>query len=285
MTERALGSVHDDKESELRPLLRWAGGKRWLIPTVKELVSGYTFNAYHEPFLGGAAMFFGNNFAKAAYLNDTNAELIEMYEQVRDYPLQVSRLLSNYENTSQNYYTVRSAKPDNALERAARFLFLNHTSFNGIYRVNLSGDYNVPFGNRKSINPPDEKHLLRASHRLKNATLTSVDFEAAMAMVAERDLVFLDPPYTVAHNNNGFIKYNQKLFSFEDQVRLSEALINLGERGAHFILTNAAHSSIKNLFGSTGKCLTISRGNYIGGIKAARGRADEYMFTNLTMGV
>lgn len=277
-------SESESQNAGISPILRWAGGKRWLIPKVKELVSEYTFNSYYEPFLGGAAMFFGNEFAPVSHLNDSNAELIEMYRQVREYPTEVSVLLESYVNSEASYYALRGAIPEEPLERAARFIFLNHTSYNGIYRVNLRGDYNVPYGARKSINLPTEQHLRQISARLKGATLTSSDFQTAVDSAAEGDLVFLDPPYTVAHNNNGFVKYNQKLFSFADQERLCDSLKRVADKGAFFILTNAAHESIEQLFGGIGRRLTISRGNSIGGSKAARGRAEEYLFTNISMG-
>jgi DNA adenine methylase len=112
--------------------------------------------------------------------------------------------------------------------------------------------------------------------------LDAGDFAGCLKFVTERDLVFLDPPYTVAHNNNGFVKYNQNLFSFEDQRRLSDLIDDIKERGAYYILTNAAHQSIRDLFKKPGDALIeTSRRNNIGGFNAARGRATEYLFTNL----
>lgn len=280
-TGRGDTSVVETARGAVSPFLRWAGGKRWLVPQVMKLVGEKNFARYHEPFLGGGSVFFSLSGVESAYLSDLNTDLIEVYREVRDRPSEVAECLKKYENTSDQYYAARSSSPLDAADRAARFVFLNHTSFNGIYRVNLRGQYNVPYGSRKSVNMPDEAWLLRASAALKNATLTAGDFERALGDVTANDLVFLDPPYTVAHNNNGFVKYNQHLFSFEDQERLAEAIKKVSALGAHFILTNAAHSSIEKLFSPLGERLTVSRKNVIGGRQAGRGNAEEYVFSNL----
>ena len=158
---------------------------------------------------------------------------------------------------------------------------MNHTSFNGIYRVNLAGIYNVPFGNRPSPQIPTAEHLCAVSKRLKRARLDSGDFARCIDRVHENHLVFLDPPYTVAHNNNGFIKYNQRLFSFDDQKRLSELIDVIKRRGAFYIAANAAHGSIAKLFDKGDSMIVTSRRNSIGGANAVRGNAIEYLFTNL----
>lgn len=263
------------------PFLRWAGGKRWLVPQLKALLDGRSVNDYYEPFLGGASVFLALTVGGIAHLSDLNDGLIEVYTEVRDHPREVATALSEYKNTADDYYAARAAAPADAIGRAARFIYLNHTSFNGIFRVNLRGEYNVPFGNRSSPNFPSEATLVTVSARLKGATLASQDFEESLSTVTEGDLVFLDPPYTVAHNNNGFVKYNQHLFSFEDQRRLARVIKSVSDRGADFILTNAAHSSIAELFAPLGRRLTVTRRNVIGGTSAGRGRAEEYLFTSI----
>jgi DNA adenine methylase len=268
-------------EATLRPLLRWAGGKRWLLPSVAELMAAADIHNYHEPFVGGAAIFFGLNIGTKAYLSDLNSELIDAYVQVREDPEEVWRFLRRYKNTESCYYTARSTRPRLAASRAARFIFLNHASFNGIYRVNFAGKYNVPYGYRTSYNPPCLQELRNASERLSSAILTTSDFSAALENVGARDLVFLDPPYTVAHNNNGFVRYNDKLFSFADQRRLSKMIDAIRMRSAYYILTNAAHSSIAELFEKGDRRIETFRKNAVGGATAARGTATEYLFTNI----
>ena len=205
--------------------LRWAGGKRWLLRTIQGLVGSRKFPAYHEPFLGGASVFLGLGELPKSFLRDSNAELIATYRAIRDHPGQIAELVNGYSNDSETYYRIRASRPKDKIERAAQFLYLNHTSFNGIYRVNLDGVYNVPFGNRLSPQVPTAEHLRDVSKRLKSARLGNGDFAKCLRYVGRGDLVFLDPPYTVAHNHNGFVKYNQRLFSFDDQQRLS-ALID-----------------------------------------------------------
>jgi DNA adenine methylase len=277
----ADASVELGGSGAISPFLRWAGGKRWLVPQILKLTNNRHFARYHEPFLGGGSVFFALNGLEKAYLSDLNIDLIEVYRQVRDNHQEVASLLCDYENTPVDYYEARSARPTDAPHRAARFIFLNHTSFNGIFRVNLKGEYNVPYGNRKFLNVPDEGRLLSASRRLQGAELSGADFERALGQVQRGDLVFLDPPYTVAHNNNGFVKYNQHLFSFEDQERLAESIEKVSALGGKFILTNAAHTSIDGLFSPLGRRLTVSRRNAIGGKHASRGSAEEYVFTNI----
>jgi DNA adenine methylase len=260
---------------------RWAGGKRWLIPTVEELTSETEIGAYHEPFLGGASVFLGLPPFPKAFLRDANAELIATFGAIRDHPEQIAEHAREHANDEDSYYEVRASDPKEKIARAARFLYLNHTSFNGIYRVNLDGVYNVPFGHGRTARLPTADHLREVSARLKKAKLNVGDFEGCVKQVNAGDLVFLDPPYTVAHNHNGFVKYNQRLFSFDDQRRLSELVDEIKKRGAYYILANAAHQSIAELFAKGDRQIETNRRNSIGGNNAARGSATEYLFTNL----
>lgn len=274
-------SVVDAQEPVPSPF-RWAGGKRWLLPMLHDLVGMKPIRTYHEPFLGGGSVFLGLPSFSAAVLSDSNADLMEAFEVIRDAPEEVAERVRKYGNDEETYYQARASSPRSRVGRAARFLYLNHTSYNGIYRVNLEGIYNVPFGRRESPNVPSAAHLCDVAAKLKNATLLSQDFTACVERVKANDLVFLDPPYTVAHNQNGFVKYNQRLFSFEDQQLLSGLIDEIKARDAYYILTNAAHPSIKDLF-EKGDCrVETRRRNSIGGAKAARGTATEYLFTNLT---
>lgn len=265
----------------LMPVLRWAGGKRWLVPSLPELIGEQRFNSYHEPFLGGASVFLGIAPDGKAYLADLNTELIETYERIRDDPDGVADRLRHHKNEAEHYYKVRTSKPRTANGRAARFIYLNHTSFNGIYRVNLAGTYNVPYGRRSTILMPTRTWLREVSRRLQGVDLRVGDFADCLPNVTADDLVFLDPPYTVAHNNNGFIKYNQRLFSFRDQERLSALVDEVKGRGAYYILTNAAHHSIAELFDKGDRCIETRRRNNVGGTAAGRGSATEFLFTNL----
>lgn len=262
------------------PFLRWAGGKRWFTKYIDTFISKCDYVNYHEMFLGSGAVFFALSPSKNAYLSDLNQELIDTYSTIKTNPLEVIDELRTYINTKEFYYKIRNKNFENPIQMAARFIYLNQTSFNGIYRVNLKGEYNVPYGYR-SKSFLDENLLLNASKALKNAKLVCTDFFDTKKNIKKGDLVFLDPPYTVSHNNNGFIKYNQTLFSLDDQVRLNEFIQYIKRKKAYFILTNAAHKTIKDIFDNGDKCIEVARASLIGGRKAKRGQVNEYVFTNI----
>lgn len=273
-----------DNKYSPRPFLRWAGGKAWLIKHLGSIIGNHEFNNYHEPFLGSGAVFFALAPKTPAYLSDLNQELINTYIEIKRCPKDVIGFLKNYENTKECYYQLRDIIPRSSCEAAARFIYLNQTSYNGLYRVNLHGQYNVPFGYR-SKNFLEEDKLLQASKCLQSAMLCCGDFDSYRAKIHEGDLVFLDPPYTASHNNNGFIKYNQKLFSMEDQKRLSEFVDYIESRGAYYILTNAAHQTIEDIFSKKNNFkYEFHRASLIGGKKATRGQISEYIFTNIPEG-
>jgi DNA adenine methylase len=143
---------------------------------------------------------------------------------------------------------VRGQQPTDLVERAARLLFLTTLSFNGIFRENLKGVFNVPYGGKTHVNPADSDKILGASAGLQGAKILCADFEAATATAKRGDLVYFDPPYTVAHGNNGFVKYNAKIFSWDDQVRLAQTAERLAEKGCYVFISNADHKSIRTLY-------------------------------------
>jgi len=268
-------------EISARPFLRWAGGKTWLIKHLKN-VKKSGFNRYHEAFLGGGATYFYLRPPSHSYLSDLNGELIETYQAVKENVEDVIEKLRRFKNEENSYYQTRETKYSDRIERAAQFIYLNQTSFNGIYRVNLKGKYNVPFGFRKKEFIEVET-LRNASRALANTTLFQSDFYSILENVRRGDLVFLDPPYTVSHNNNGFIKYNEKIFSLGDQHRLSNLIDEIKRKDAHYILTNAAHATIDEIFGKGDNKLELSRGSTIGGKEAERGQTSEFIFTNIDL--
>ena len=259
--------------------IRWAGGKSWLIPYVQKLTQDLEYNNYFEPFMGGASVFFALETDRKCYLSDVNEELINAFIEVRDEVDQVIEYMKPYKTDSESYYTIRALEPIIPAERAARFLYLNATSFNGLYRVNKQGKYNVPYG-KKNVSLNYDR-LISASQKLVNADLTCIDFDAIRPFVKKKDLIFLDPPYAVAKEKNGFLGYNAKFFSLEDQYRLGELLDYINSVGAYFILTNAAHEKIEEIFAPRGRRVTLERNSLIGGKKAYRGKIQEYIFTNI----
>lgn len=269
------------------PFLRWAGGKTWLVAHLRDIIGTTNISHYHEPFLGGGAVFFNTEHGLRSYLSDVNEELINTYICVRDNPEAVIQIILTFNNTEEDYYRIRRLAPADDIEKAARFIFLNQTSYNGLYRVNKQGEYNVPFGDRQYWQFDAEKIRI-ASCKLRNTNIRSCDFEENKYRIQSHDLVFLDPPYTVSHNNNGFIKYNRNLFSLEDQRRLSN-YINYVKRKdayyiAYYILTNAAHQVIAEIFEKGDRRLDLQRPSLIGGKQAKREPVTEYVFTNIPEG-
>jgi len=269
-----------NKTLKNKPFLRWAGGKNWLVKHLDSLIPKNGFKNYHEPFLGGASIFLSLQPTTESYLSDLNKELIDTYISVKNDTEKIIQVLKTFKNTEDFYYYLRDKNYQDHIEKAAQFVFLNQTSFNGIYRVNLKGIYNVPFGHRtKEFLQPEV--LRQVSSSLRKATLFYGDFSISQQNIKKNDLVFLDPPYTVSHNDNGFIKYNQKLFSLDDQQRLSELIDFIKRKGAFYLLTNAAHKTIIEIFEKGDLLIPLDRANLIGGTNAQRGRTTEYIFTNI----
>lgn len=266
----------------IAPFVRWAGGKTWLIPHLPQIIGNTHIEHYHEPFLGGAAVFFSLDHNKKSYLSDANAQLINAYIQIRDNPDAVIDCFVQFQNTEDEYYRIRdNFIPASLEESAAQFIYLNQTSYNGLFRVNRQGRYNVPYGFRRTWHY-DTDRILEASEKLQNTRISVGDFEVNKYRIKEHDLVFLDPPYTVSHNNNGFIEYNQNLFSLEDQERLSRLIDYIKQKNAYYILTNAAHEEIRRIFTKDGdRRLELRRNSLIGGRNAARAEISEYIFTNI----
>lgn len=268
-----------EQKASYKPFLRWAGGKNWLIKYLPAMVSDLDFNTYYEPFFGGGSVFFNLN-PKRAKLSDANFELVETYRAVQEDVEKVLEQLALWQVNEDQYYAVRTMSSSDLFVRAARFIYLNRTSFNGIYRVNRKGEYNVPYGHKDGYQF-DEERIRGASRALQGKKVFHSDFAEALRSVEPGDLVFLDPPYTVAHNNNGFIEYNKNLFSLEDQIKLRQCIDELASKGAYFILTNAAHEKILEIFGGCGDKVELSRFSCLGGKQAKREIITEYVFSNI----
>jgi DNA adenine methylase len=235
------------KEAASRaPLLKWPGGKRRLVRHILPLLP-QTYNKYYEPFLGGGALFFALQ-PEVACLSDKNRELISAYNQIRNDPQEVINYLEELPNSEKQYYAVRSASPGSLAERAARLIHLSALSFNGIHRVNRKGQFNVPYGYKTHLTPCAPEKINAASECLRKATIECKDFEAAVKSAQGGDLVYLDPPYTVAHGNNGFLKYNAKIFSWDDQRRLAKVAHALADKGCSVVVSNANHPSIRKMY-------------------------------------
>ena len=236
-----------------KPFLKWVGGKRALVPEIRRYMPGQ-FNRYFEPFMGGAALFF-DVAPQNAVLSDVNAELVNCYDIVKSQPEALIDALAGHYYDKEYYYQIRDIDRDptafaalSKVERAARLLFLNRTGFNGMYRVNRKGQFNVPFG--RYANPDIIKaEAIRNAHvLLQNATICHRPFTAIIDHAREGDFVYFDPPYIPLSQTANFTSYAQEDFSYEDQVMLSDICRALDEKGVYFIASNSFHETVKDLY-------------------------------------
>ncbi|WP_455723699.1 Dam family site-specific DNA-(adenine-N6)-methyltransferase [Dysosmobacter welbionis] len=234
---------------QAKPILKWAGGKTQMLGDLIPKVPT-SYGRYIEPFFGGGAMFFALQ-PENAVVADSNPELINMYRQVADHVDDVINYLKEYENTSEMFYAVRSLEWTSLpkAEAAARTIFLNKTCFNGLYRVNKQGQFNVPFGKYKNPKICDEDGLRAASEVLKKAEILCGDYLLVLEHYAQpSDFVFLDPPYLPTSEYSDFKRYTKEQFYEEDHVELAKMIMTLHERGCHVILTNSNHPLVHELY-------------------------------------
>jgi DNA adenine methylase len=268
LAERTLSAVP-------RPFLRWAGSKQRLLCQLVPLLPS-SYKRYFEPFLGAGSLFFLLR-PKSAVLSDTCAELIATYKAVaRDVEGVLSGLAAFDPLDKKQYYRVRGARSDDKVQRAAEFIYLNRAGWNGLYRVNSQGAFNVPYGAPKSSAIVDGDHLRECAKllRRKRVSLQPADFDLSLAKCQSGDFAFLDPPYVTGHNNNGFIDYNERLFSWADQVRLARTAVALANRGVHVMVTNANHQGVVDLYKGF-EAIEITRWSTLAGDKSARGMVTE----------
>jgi DNA adenine methylase len=253
---------HRPQTQRLRagPFVKWAGGKGQLLSSLLQLVPS-SFNTYHEAFLGGGALFFAlsnDGLIERAFLNDQNRELVITYTVIRD---QLAPLLSRLSNLARDYasaisqadfyYSVRDRDPTSDLDIASRFIFLNKTCYNGLYRVNRRGRFNVPFGRHKKPTIFDPGNLEAVSRSLTIARITAHPFELALSNVSPGDFVYLDPPYQPITRTASFTGYTPNGFSPYDQQRLASEFARLDRLGAKVMLSNSDHHIIQQLYSST----------------------------------
>ena len=206
------------RPDSIQPFLKWPGGKRWLVPILAEIIANYRFNTYREPFLGGGALFFALR-PKHTVLSDINPELINVYRQVKYHSQKLLKRLRSIPVDQTTYESFRKMKSGRPLDQAVRFLYLNRTAFGGVYRLNQNGEFNVPFGGGGRTTEALWKYRLLsgAASALRSSRLETCDFDDAISQAEPSDLVYCDPTYTVAHNNNGFVRYNERNLSWKDQ--------------------------------------------------------------------
>jgi len=234
---------------EARPIIKWAGGKSQLLGELRSAMPP-RYNKYIEPFVGGGALFFALAPSRAI-LGDSNPELVNLYRVVRDSPQRVTRLLSTFKNAKDAFYEIRSQKfeelePDYA---AARMIYLNRTCFNGLYRVNRKGQFNVPFGNYRQPSLYRSGELETASKLLQGTEVILADYKVVLESYASAgDFIFLDPPYLPVSKYADFKRYTKEQFSDEDHIELSQEVDRLSSIGCHVVLTNSNHPLVHQLY-------------------------------------
>jgi DNA adenine methylase len=268
------------------PFLKWAGGKLRLVPKLKKLLpKDFAERRYVEPFVGGGAMFFSLE-PKTAMLNDANADLIVTYEAVQGEVESVIRQLRKLarRHCKQHYYLTRErfnhfAYPQTASVNAARFIYLNKTCFNGLWRVNQNGDFNVPMG--RYLNPQivNEDVLRAASVALKGVRLLNTSALFMLQKLGKGDFVYADPPYDPISRTASFTGYSQGGFDREHQAQLHMELVNLDARGGKFMLSNSATPFIRELYRGF-SIRTIHAPRSISAKSASRQSVKEFVICN-----
>jgi len=235
----------------VRPLLKWAGGKRSLLSKITKLFpSDHQKRRYHEPFFGGGAVFFHLKPVGGS-INDINNRLMNFYKVVRDKPLELIAEARQYRYDEKEYYQRREQFNSEGLsmvEEAALILYLNKTAYNGLYRVNSKGEFNVPFGRHTNPTIVDEESILEASKVLRKVEIRSEDFNYILFIAEEGDLCYLDPPYLPAGKTANFTDYSPGGFSMADQRRLRDLCIELDSKGVIFVLSNSDTEAVRQLF-------------------------------------
>ena len=277
--------------NNVKPLVKWAGGKRQLLPHIHAALPAGTPRRYYEPFIGGGAVLFSLTPA-AARVNDLNSELINLYEVVREGVDELISLVSTYPNDADFFYQLRAVDRDaerfaalSATERAARTLYLNKTCYNGLYRVNSTGQFNAPFGRYKNPTICDAD-TLRGVHqyfRNNDITFTQGDFAAAVAGAGEGDFVYFDPPYDPVNVTSSFTGYQKGGFDRAEQERLKAVCDDLDARGVKFLLSNSATEFIRQLYADF-SIDTVAATRAINSVGSRRGKVDEVLVRNYEVG-
>ena len=261
------------------PLIRWAGGKRLIVTRLSKFLPS-NFGTYFEPMVGGGALFFAL-LPRSVVLADVNPELMNFYRVIKDRPDAFYRAIKPLRASKTMYYRVRKSSPSSPLGRAVRFFYLIRLSWNGLYRVNRNGDFNVPFGGRRPKELVSLQAIQMASRSLREVRLLCGGFEKTTALAREGDLVYFDPPYPKgATDQNGFARYSSSGFSLEDHRRLAGYAAKLADRGVHVLITEAARKDILSLYSSAFKISLVRSSSLIAADSKFRRDAYEAILTS-----
>lgn len=281
-----------------RPFLKWAGGKRALLPEILPRIPEFS-GRYIEPFLGAGAVMLAIPSDIPKVLNDFNSELISVYTSIRDFHEDLIRELKKHKNTSEYFYKVRewdrlSGYEDRpSIQKAGRFIFLNKTCFNGLYRVNSKGHFNVPYGRPSNPEIFNAKHLERVSEILNGiglegvkespkVKLSSGDFRNVTLKATKDDFIYLDPPYDPINTTSAFVSYQKEGFGRTNQIELRDEVVRLTKIGVPVLLSNSDTSFIRRIYREPKlfriESIQVHRG--IGASAASRGKVGEVLISN-----
>jgi DNA adenine methylase len=273
------------KNKLAQPFLKWAGGKRQLLPEIRKYIPK-KINTYYEPFIGAGAVFFDIQ-PKRAVINDVNTELVNVYECIKNHADELIDDLKKHENDSEYFYSIRDLdrqpeyKKLTPIERASRIIYLNKTCYNGLFRVNSQGQFNVPFGKYKNPQIVNEI-VIKAVHNYLSSSevkITNSDFEMVLETAKKGDFVYFDPPYDPVSDTSSFTGYSLDGFSKDDQKRLKYVFVELDKRGCKVLLSNSATDFIKDLYeGFHIEIVSASRN--INANASGRGKIDEVLVRN-----
>jgi len=274
-----LDSNYSAQEVACLPVVRWAGGKRLLVPRLVHYLPA-SFKRYFEPMVGSGALFFYLQ-PRRSVLGDLNPELVNFYQVLKARPRQLHRAIARFNPSKTAYYAARDSSPVSSLSRAARFFFLVRLSWNGLYRVNKHGWFNVPFGGRRPHTLVLLPHLLAASSALQTANIHHGDLTDTTRDARRGDLVYFDPPYPRgALEGNGFDRYASRIFRLEDHRRLADHATQLAARGIHVLITEAARKEILNLYPRTFRVAIVRGQSRIASDPADRRKSYEAILTS-----
>lgn len=274
------------KNKLVAPVVKWVGGKRQLLSEITPLIPK-RMTLYCEPFLGGGAVLFSRQPSKAI-VNDINRDLISVYEVIRDEPELLIQSLKKHENTAEHFYLIRDLDRDKEayqklpkVEKASRLIFLNKTCFNGLFRVNSSGEFNSPFGHYKNPNIVNEPVLKAVSKYFNSSDVKfySEDFAKTIERIPRGGFVYLDPPYDPISDTSNFTGYNQGKFDRQEQLRLKQCCDELTSRGVKFLLSNSLTPFIIDLYKSY-EIQTVKAKRAINSDASKRGAIEEVLIRN-----
>ncbi len=276
------------KLSHFRPVLKWAGGKRQLLPALINNMPDH-FKGYYEPFLGGAALLtslYSLGKIGSCIISDTNRDLFNLYVNIRENPQKLIDELNNlkFKNRKEDYYEARNLfnSTEDPLIRSVLFIYLNRHGYNGLYRVNSRNEFNVPFGRYNNPSMPSAENILAMAQILQSCTLLNSDFEIAVSDAESGDFVYFDPPYMPLNRTSYFTSYTSSGFTMEDQKRLAGIFRELTKKGVYVMESNSSSSFIRELYDGF-DFLELNARRNINTMGAKRGNVKEILITNYSI--